>query len=394
MTSATDTAGHPEVSEISDLSEGLLPPDRTADVRGHLTGCDLCTDVYASLEEIRELLGTLPGPHSMPADVAERIDAALTAEVRLDTDGAAFSGPGLSEGATRASVVSIQDDDVSRETHVGATLTSQSLPETDPGPETRLRPETTGVSRETPTTRKDHPDGQATSRDVSRETSPPDTSDTSGDSPASGSTPGTPTPLPDVDRPAGRGRAATGPGRAPVRRPSRRRSRVALGAVFAAATIGLGSLLVQSLTGDDGSGGSGATTKDAAHSFSGVELDDQVADLIGSTPSAARTADSPSTTLGTRSGGTSSSPRAPRQNTPMREGAPQIPKCVARGIGRADAPIAFERGTYRGTRAFLVVLPHVSDSTRVAAYVVDAACVDKPTTDAGKVLYKSSYARR
>lgn len=83
MTSTTDTAGHPDVAEISDLTEGLLPASRTADVRRHLDECELCADVHASLEEIRGLLGTLPGPPQMPADVAGRIDAALAAEALL-----------------------------------------------------------------------------------------------------------------------------------------------------------------------------------------------------------------------------------------------------------------------------------------------------------------------
>ncbi|MER7692248.1 hypothetical protein [Streptomyces sp. NPDC097610] len=83
MTSTTDTAGHPDVAEISDLSEGLLPPSRIADVRRHLDECVLCADVYDSLEEIRGLLGALPGPTRMPDDVAGRIDAALAAEALL-----------------------------------------------------------------------------------------------------------------------------------------------------------------------------------------------------------------------------------------------------------------------------------------------------------------------
>ncbi|MFK0152293.1 hypothetical protein ACIQVK_09470 [Streptomyces sp. NPDC090493] len=84
MTSTTDTTGHPDVAEISDLTEGLLPPARTEEVRQHLDGCELCTDVHASLEEIRGLLGALPDPPHMPADVAGRIDAALAAEALLD----------------------------------------------------------------------------------------------------------------------------------------------------------------------------------------------------------------------------------------------------------------------------------------------------------------------
>jgi anti-sigma factor RsiW len=83
VTSTTDTAGHPDVEEISDLTEGLLPPSRTEDVRQHLDECSLCADVHASLEEIRGVLGTLPGPSRMPDDVAGRIDAALAAEALL-----------------------------------------------------------------------------------------------------------------------------------------------------------------------------------------------------------------------------------------------------------------------------------------------------------------------
>ncbi|MFJ3909821.1 anti-sigma factor family protein [Streptomyces vinaceus] len=85
MTPAAGTIRHPDVSEISDLTEGLLSPVRTAEVRRHLGDCSLCADVHASLEEIRGLLGTLPGPPRMPADIAGRIDAALAAEALLDS---------------------------------------------------------------------------------------------------------------------------------------------------------------------------------------------------------------------------------------------------------------------------------------------------------------------
>lgn len=85
MTSTTETAEHPEITELSDLTEGLLPPSRTASVRQHLDECPLCADVYASLEEIRGMLGTLPGPPRMPADIAGRIDAALAAEALLNS---------------------------------------------------------------------------------------------------------------------------------------------------------------------------------------------------------------------------------------------------------------------------------------------------------------------
>ncbi|MEU6524596.1 anti-sigma factor [Streptomyces sp. NPDC046924] len=85
MTSTPGMTEHPDVAEISDLIEGLLSPARTAAVRRHLDECDLCADVQVSLEEIRGLLGTMPGPPRMPAEVASRINAALAAEALLHT---------------------------------------------------------------------------------------------------------------------------------------------------------------------------------------------------------------------------------------------------------------------------------------------------------------------
>ncbi|GGP39962.1 anti-sigma factor family protein [Streptomyces sindenensis] len=82
MKPTADTAQHPEVSEISDLTEGLLTPSRTAELQQHLAECDLCAEVRNSLEEIRGLLGTMPDPEPMPEDIAARIDAALAAEAR------------------------------------------------------------------------------------------------------------------------------------------------------------------------------------------------------------------------------------------------------------------------------------------------------------------------
>ncbi|MFJ3879344.1 hypothetical protein ACIPW5_18025 [Streptomyces sp. NPDC090077] len=117
-TGTTGTAGttwHPEVSEISDLTEGLLSPSRTAEVRGHLGACALCADVLASLEEIRSLLGTLPGPPRMPSAIAGRIDAALAAEALLD---ATTSRAEATVSEPRPS------GDVSRETSPAATAGS------------------------------------------------------------------------------------------------------------------------------------------------------------------------------------------------------------------------------------------------------------------------------
>ncbi|WP_330458805.1 hypothetical protein OIB37_19060 [Streptomyces sp. NBC_00820] len=99
MTSSTDTAGHPDVDEIADLTEGLLAPARSADVQRHLEGCAPCADVRSSLEEIQGMLSAVPTPSPMPADVASRIDAALAAEARVSRE----TSTSLSAGASASS---------------------------------------------------------------------------------------------------------------------------------------------------------------------------------------------------------------------------------------------------------------------------------------------------
>ncbi|WP_030806043.1 anti-sigma factor family protein [Streptomyces sp. NRRL F-2799] len=94
MTSSTDTTGHPDVAEISDLAEGLLPPSRSAEVRRHLEDCDACAEVHAALAEIQGLLGGVPEVPPMPTDIADRIDAALAAEATAQTEQADSVSPG------------------------------------------------------------------------------------------------------------------------------------------------------------------------------------------------------------------------------------------------------------------------------------------------------------
>ncbi|GEC07592.1 hypothetical protein SSP24_52470 [Streptomyces spinoverrucosus] len=298
MTSTTDTAGHPDVTEISDLTEGLLPPSRTADVRRHLDECELCADVFASLEEIRGMLGTLPGPARMPADVAERIDAALAAEALLSaTAPDAVSTPAPVEAARAG-------------------------------------------------------DGAH----VSRETSTP------------------------ADRPSGRARTSTtGPGRKERKRGGRRRVAV-LGAVLSVGALGLASLLVSSLEGDQGTTAQKRPSA-AADTFSEGKLEQQVADLLAKTE---------------ESGGQ----RTPR-DLPEESGSdgPRIltrptvpvPECVQKGIGRDDEALATEPGTYKGATALLVVMPDTSDPSRVTAYLVNATCVKDSPSASAEVLLKHSY---
>jgi hypothetical protein len=297
-------AGHPDVVEISDFAEGLLPPARTTDLRGHLDECELCADVYASLEEIRGLLGTLPGPPRMPADVAGRIDAALAAEALLNAT----------------------------------------------GPESAESPEPVDAPRST-----SEDDSGA---HVSRETSTP------------------------ADRPAGRPRSSTtGPGRKGRTRSGRRRIAV-LGTVFTVAALGLGSVLLSSL-GDnkpphDTAGGRQTTSADT---FAEGKLQKQVTDLLSENKT---------------KGGGSRTPfgaaTAPGTNQPKVLKEAVVPGCVRDGIGRDDAALATENGTYQGKKAMLVLLPDASDATRVTAYIVDATCVDHAaSTAAGEVLLERTY---
>ncbi|MGC9536973.1 anti-sigma factor family protein [Streptomyces sp. UG1] len=116
MTSTTDTAGHPDVAELSDLAEGLLSASRTADLRRHLEECELCDDVHASLKEIRGLLGTLPGPPRMPDDVAGRIDAALAAEALLNATAPADADVPAQAGDAHTVSAADNGTHVSRET--------------------------------------------------------------------------------------------------------------------------------------------------------------------------------------------------------------------------------------------------------------------------------------
>ncbi|CAM5564795.1 MULTISPECIES: hypothetical protein [Streptomyces] len=303
MTSTTDKAEHPDVAEISDLTEGLLPADRRDDVRRHLHGCELCADVHASLEEIRGLLGTVPGPPRMPADVAGRIDAALAAEALLHATAPVTDGEDENDATQTA-------------TADGAPL------------------------------------------HVSRETSAPS------------------------DRPTGRPRSSTtGPGRKPRLRGRSRRA-VALGAAFAVAALGLGSVVLSSLNGDGPDEEQRTTT--AADTFSEGKLEKKVNDLLARSPEQDKGARSPHTF------GMADTPSAnPRVLT-----KPAVPECVQEGIGRNDAALATEQGVYQGRTALLVVLPDASDATRVTAYIVDATCVGNASpSSTAKVLLEHSYAR-
>lgn len=304
MTSTTgraDTTQHPDVSEISDLTEGLLSPARTAAVRRHVDGCSLCADVRSSLEEIRGLLGTLPGPPRMPAEIAGRIDAALAAEALLH--------------ATR--------------------------PEAD-----------AHVSRETVTAHRDTRPSTA--------------------------------PEPAVDRPAGRSRAATGPGR-PGK--NHRRRVAALGAAFGAAALGLSLFFVQggiqTLSGDSGEKKSDTAVSGAATTrFEGETVEARVQALLHQDAPLKAPKESSPESMSAEGG-----------DTPNRSVAEVLPACVKAGTDRPDVVIAFQRGDYDGRPAYLLVLPHPTERSQVQAYVLDASCAERGGTGKAEVLLTLSYPR-
>ncbi|MGW0666537.1 anti-sigma factor family protein [Streptomyces sp. NPDC002746] len=333
MTSTTDTTQHPDVSEISDLTEGVLSPPRTADVRRHVDGCDLCSDVLASLEEIRSLLGSMPAPQAMPIDIADRIDAALADEARA----VATASDSEAEGS-RAKT------DASRDAKTDASRDAEA-----------------DVSRET--------EQAATAQEL-------------------------------ADRPAGHARAATGPGRRPVRR---RRRRAVLGATLGAAVVGVSVFLLQNVTTSHNSAdvrasdqGTSAKKSDS-QAFSQSTVQERVHSLLSSSTdpsdpgkSAGRN-QAPS--IDTKSSPQTEPPGSASPQAPLRAPAVTVPSCVEQGIGRNSAVLAVEKGTYQGAEAFLVVLPHPTDTTRVEAYVVDAACVGADPAVKGKLLLTHAYAR-
>lgn len=302
MTSTADTAQHPDVPEISDFTEGLLPPSREAELRRHLDTCDECADIRSSLEEIRALLGSAQTPgESMPADVVDRIDAALAAEA-------------------------------------SATAAPSDAPAA-----------------------------------VSRETAPESTA---------------------APRPAGRPRGATGPGRNPSRR---RRRTVILGTAFGAAAVGMSVFLLQSLQGSQDSSGAMAdrgvsAAEKSQGDFSDATLEGRVHTLL-SKASETPGYDPGKPSLDTKSSPGDLAPGEASPRTPLRAPIVDVPPCVQQGIGRNAPALAAEEGSYEGTAAFLVVLPHATDSTRVQAYVVDAACVDSASAAKGQLLLTHSYTR-
>ncbi|MFD6528578.1 hypothetical protein [Streptomyces sp. NPDC060184] len=372
MTSTTDTTQHPDVTEISDFAEGVLSVARATEIRRHLLTCALCEDVRSSLEEIRSLLGSLPEPSPVPADIAGRIEAALAAEALLDTRAPSVSPPG--------------SVDVSRETATRKTASSDTETRETAGGETATR-ETADRA-----TAADEPAARTTERPTAH-TTERTTGPTAGAAAGTPPKPGAPMPR-SITRPPS---TATGPGR---RRFPRRR-RVVLGTVFGAALLGMGALVFQTAGMTAGASsdktGSGAmaasappedsTGAAASHAveFTTATLADQVRGLLGSASALQHTEDAENTPQDASPSG------APTADRPLR--APSVPSCVQQALGRTDSVLAVETGIYRGTETYLVVLPHPTDVSLVTAYLVDAGCTASDPSDTGTLLFTHAYPR-
>ncbi|MFJ3710309.1 hypothetical protein OG204_19115 [Streptomyces sp. NBC_01387] len=190
-----------------------------------------------------------------------------------------------------------------------------------------------------------------------------------------------------TSRPSGHPRAGTGPGR--TRTVRRRRHVAALSAAFGAAVIGVSVFFLQSSLAPshgDTRAAENTSKRGEAPVFAESALRGQVHSLLATdTPPASVASphekEAPSVHL-------DSSPKALKKGL-----AVVVPPCVESGIGRDESPLAAQKGTYKGVDAFLVVLPHPTDSSRIQAYVVDAACVDAVPPVRGKVLLTHVYPR-
>jgi hypothetical protein len=91
MTTQNNTPidGHIDIDELADAAEGILSPDRAAEIEDHLTVCGQCRDNAQALAGVQDLLSTAP-VESMPDEVFARLQASL-AEEQLHREGGGTS---------------------------------------------------------------------------------------------------------------------------------------------------------------------------------------------------------------------------------------------------------------------------------------------------------------
>ena len=328
------TAGeeHPDTEEISAFREGVLPEGRSRQVRSHIAACSRCAEVEGSLSGIQELLGEFSGPVQMPADIAERIEAALTAEALAASD--TPKPPSLSQAP---------DHDEARRVRSSAQPASSS---TRPGP--------TG------------PAGPV--------------------GPARGSRSG-----PGRGKRPYRRRGAFA-----VLGAACGAALLAFGTFLVGTSgllPGTGSASRDA--GASAAGSKEYQSADtSAPSTNRIYTDDTLAPMVRLLLT--RTGRDSDLSTAQEEGESSKSPLvAPRQDSLPSEDAQRLPACVlAATQRRSEPPLATDIGQYRGKRAGVVVLPDRDDESLVKVYLVDLSCADISPRNPGTVLLERSVPRR
>lgn len=168
-------APHPDVDELADLAEGLLEPNRSADIETHVHGCTDCAGLLAAVRAVPTLLADIPSP-AMPPEAAERLEALLRAEAtRRSEEAEAHAVPPTPLAARRpagtwgarlrglaaaAAAVAVLGGAVSLLGSQGSLSTSESADSSAEGGGVQMEREKDGVAGRIESAR---PDGQAAS---------------------------------------------------------------------------------------------------------------------------------------------------------------------------------------------------------------------------------------
>jgi len=91
------TDDHIDFDELAELDEGLLTPERAADVQAHLAGCAECRSRVDAIASTKQALAALP-TEPMPEAVQARLDRALP---RASTSSSGDVVPNLAEHRRR-----------------------------------------------------------------------------------------------------------------------------------------------------------------------------------------------------------------------------------------------------------------------------------------------------
>src|SRR5205085_9575222 len=86
LVNTADLNPHLDLDTLADLAEGLLDEDQAASAGEHLESCPQCRDLSAELADVSRILAEAPMP-PLPAELAERLDAAIAAEVAANPPG-------------------------------------------------------------------------------------------------------------------------------------------------------------------------------------------------------------------------------------------------------------------------------------------------------------------